>query len=150
MWKIRNFHYRCGNIWNDTECFRPSLPLSLRFLMPLTNTTNGNTTFSYIFCKLLLRVWMEDASKTVRLISLQLLSELKNCGSKGVEGDGISDELLSTLGCVFQTTLPPALELVDKHAVTKVQTPSGRTFFKVSEDTLLSTLEFTTLKCHRF
>eukprot|EP00118_Oscarella_pearsei_P010330 m.62988 g.62988 ORF g.62988 m.62988 type:complete len:136 (+) comp35126_c0_seq3:75-482(+) len=44
----------------------------------------------------------------------------------------LSDNLLSSLNCVFGQCLLYALDLVDKKAVTKYRCPSGRTTFKVT------------------
>ena len=68
------------------------------------------------------------ATREVDAISNELLIELKKCSQ---DNNGITDELLSSLNCVFQSCLQPALDLVDRNNVTLVQCPSRRELFQV-------------------
>ncbi|OWF55989.1 zinc finger SWIM domain-containing protein 7-like isoform X2 [Mizuhopecten yessoensis] len=43
----------------------------------------------------------------------------------------LTDEILSALQFVFQTTLLPALDLVDQRNVTRLSSPSGRIIYQV-------------------
>ncbi|XP_052798246.1 zinc finger SWIM domain-containing protein 7-like [Mya arenaria] len=56
---------------------------------------------------------------------------LEEVGRTYKDNGKIPDEVLSALNNVFQSSLLPALELVDSHNVTKVTCPAGRALYQV-------------------
>ena len=67
-------------------------------------------------------------SDCIALVGKQLLHQLKEVASKE---ETIPDELLRNLHAIFQETLKPALDLVDRGHVMQLKSPSGRSFYQV-------------------
>ncbi|KAK3598988.1 hypothetical protein CHS0354_024664 [Potamilus streckersoni] len=61
-------------------------------------------------------------------VSSQLLKEVETVYK---EKGKLTDEVLSALQCVFQDSLLPALDLVDKRSVSRVTCPAGRSLYQV-------------------
>lgn len=78
-----------------------------------------------------------EVLQSVNDVSLQLLLELKNCSIKQC---GIDKELLSSLNCMFSSTLPSALQIVDQKCVTCLLGSNGRMFYKVKGSSGISYL----------